>query len=294
MEDALARRRGREGLRTSSRDAARDGAARRRDLHQPVPDGLRASSAACCRSGCGALERAIELNGRAVGREPARVPVGPPRRPRPRRGGGRGAPGLREEVAGRPEPRRWSSAGSRSWSTTRTRACRALPRARGADRGARARVAPRASARPRGRALLLQAARLQGRVRDRAALQRRPFRASSRRVRGRLPAPAAPRAAVRSRDRLSRPARPRHRPREEVADRGRWFFAALRSWRSSSSCAAARSTSFGMTAAPPRGAGARREYEAILEELPDGLDERQPRPRRPDRSLPEHIRGYDT
>ena len=70
--------------RVRRRHAARDRAAGRRDRHQHVHARLRLAAAAWCRSRRAAIERAIELNGVAVEAEPAGLPLGPPRRARPR------------------------------------------------------------------------------------------------------------------------------------------------------------------------------------------------------------------
>ena len=111
MRAALRARQRRRGLPLRRRDAARDRAARRRDLHQPVPDGLRAPAGPPARRprGARARDRAERPRGR---REPARVRVGTPRRARPRRRRARRAAGARgrRAAAERDARTRWSSA----------------------------------------------------------------------------------------------------------------------------------------------------------------------------------------
>ena len=145
-----------------------------------------------------ALERAIELNGTAVDHEQGRLPVGPPRRPRPRRrssggdaAGRRRGTGCRqtldEVIARRVEQltayqdAAYAARYSALVGKVRGRGERSSGRD-GADRG--------------GGAQLLQAAGLQGRVRGRPAVHRRRLPEADRgAVRGRLHAAVPPGAA---------------------------------------------------------------------------------------------------
>ena len=136
-------------------------------------------------AGAGARHRAERPRRRD---EPARLRLGPARRPRPRPRCEKAArPGLRDS---RPRTRgpdaatSWSSAARRfltAYQNARLRG--ALPRARGArGRAPSRRCAPGSDASRRGGGpLLLQAAGLQGRVRGGAAVQRRRASAPSSR-----------------------------------------------------------------------------------------------------------------
>ena len=140
-----------------------------------------------------ALDRAIELNGRAGGDEPARLRLGPAARARPRRGrdGRAAAAARRRRGAAREHARRDRRAPhraahratrTRSTPSATARSSRASPSASRPRRAGRDALAARRGPR------LRQAARLQGRVRGGAALHRRQLRRAARaRVRGRLP-----------------------------------------------------------------------------------------------------------
>ena len=169
-----ARRRRRLPLRRGH--AARDGAARRRDLHQPVPARATRSRWAACPSRLAALERAIELNGRAVeankralawGRLAALDLAAVERAAR--RADARSAPPEADTLDALVERR---AAFLTDYQDAAYAArYRALVDAR---RRARARRHGRAApARARGRTPLREAARREGRVRGRAPLHRR-------------------------------------------------------------------------------------------------------------------------
>ena len=243
-----------------------------------------------------ARDRAERPRGRG---QPARARVGTPRRARSRRG----------RCARRGRPARAAAPAADTLEALVERRAAFLTDYQDAAYAARyralvARVAAREravtrrgrAARARGRAQLREAAGGQGRVRGRAALHRRRVPPPAReRVRGRLPAGAAPGAAAPARDRLAlRPPRGGQRAHQEDRLRQLDLLPSCACWRASSSCAARPSTPSaasrtGASSAGSRATTRRASRSCARASSPDNLDVAVEIAR-----LPEHVRGFES